>query len=90
MEKTMSGPTAEIYEHAYSGESHEQAVLADNIREHKATAWEIIRGHKGIVGWTFFFALSAVGWGFDAQVNGAAISVPSFRRDFGYGKDLSC
>ncbi len=82
----MSGPTTEIHEHAYSDESREQAVLADNVREHRATAWEIIRDHKRIVAWTFFFALSAVGWGFDAQVNGAAISVPSFRRDFGYGK----
>ena len=87
MEKTVSGPTTEIHGHAYADElSREQAVLADNVREHRATAWEIIRDHKRIVAWTFFFALSAVGWGFDAQVNGAAISVPSFRRDFGYGK----
>ena len=86
MEKIVTGPTAEIREHTCADESCEQAVLADNLREHEATVREVIHNHKRIVAWTFFFALSAVGWGFDAQVNGAAISVPSFRRDFGYVK----
>ncbi|RDW72799.1 hypothetical protein BP6252_06706 [Coleophoma cylindrospora] len=48
---------------------------------------EACRGNASVLWWTFFFAISAVGWGFDAQVNGAMISVPSFRRDFGYTKD---
>ncbi|ORY13441.1 general substrate transporter [Clohesyomyces aquaticus] len=44
----------------------------------------IAHHHPALVWWSFFYAMSAVGWGFDAQVNGAMISVPSFRRDFGY------
>ena len=31
-----------------------------------------------------FMGLGALLWGYDAQVSGATISVPSFRRDFGY------
>ncbi|KAH7419235.1 maltose permease [Cadophora sp. MPI-SDFR-AT-0126] len=45
---------------------------------------EAIQGNGAVLWWTFFFAMSAIGWGFDAQVNGAMISVPAFRRDFGY------
>ncbi|KAH6724133.1 maltose permease [Leptodontidium sp. 2 PMI_412] len=45
---------------------------------------EAIQGNGSVLWWTFFFAMSAIGWGFDAQVNGAMISVPAFRRDFGY------
>ncbi|KAL3426963.1 maltose permease [Phlyctema vagabunda] len=46
-----------------------------------------MKGNRSVLWWTFFFAISAIGWGFDAQVNGAMISVPSFRRDFGYTLD---
>ncbi|KAL3474115.1 maltose permease [Aspergillus californicus] len=47
----------------------------------------VFRHHKAIIAWSFYWALCAVGWGFDAQINGAMISVPSFRRDFGYVLD---
>ncbi|KAK0125363.1 hypothetical protein ONS96_009211 [Cadophora gregata f. sp. sojae] len=45
---------------------------------------ETIQGNGAVLWWAFFFAMSVIGWGFDAQVNGAMISVPAFRRDFGY------
>jgi hypothetical protein len=59
-------------------------VITDNVHEHQLTFLEVARHHKALIWWSFYFAMCAVGWGFDAQVNGAMISVPSFRRDFGY------
>ncbi|KAH8751460.1 maltose permease, partial [Hyaloscypha finlandica] len=57
---------------------------ADIDQEHQLTFRDAWKHHKAIIGWSFFWAMCAIGWGFDAQVNGAMISVPSFRRDFGY------
>ena len=31
-----------------------------------------------------FIAIGALLWGYDAQVGGGVLSIPSFRRDFGY------
>ncbi|KAH7329462.1 maltose permease [Stachybotrys elegans] len=56
-------------------------------QEHDLTLRGILQSHKAIVWWCFFWAMCAVGWGFDAQINGAMISVASFRRDFGYVLD---
>ncbi|KAK8932675.1 Major facilitator-type transporter ecdC [Metarhizium anisopliae] len=52
--------------------------------EQELTVATICTRHKLVVWWCFYWAMAAVGWGFDAQINGAMISVPSFRRDFGY------
>ncbi|KKY15570.1 putative maltose permease [Phaeomoniella chlamydospora] len=49
-----------------------------------ASAKDVLRNNKSIAAWCLFFAMTAVGWGFDAQVNGAILSVPRFREDFGY------
>ncbi|KAH7121296.1 maltose permease [Dendryphion nanum] len=62
----------------------EAALQADRLDEEGLTFSYVIRHHPALVWWSFFYAMSAVGWGFDAQVNGAMIAVPSFRRDFGY------
>jgi hypothetical protein len=51
--------------------------------EHSLTAWQAIRSNKRVVGWCVFFAFSCIGWGFDAQVNGAMVGVPGFRKTFG-------
>lgn len=63
-------------------------VITDNVHEHQLTFIEVAQHHKALIWWSFYFAMCAVGWGFDAQVNGAMISVPSFRRDFGYAPSL--
>ncbi|KAJ5379946.1 uncharacterized protein N7496_002374 [Penicillium cataractarum] len=59
------------------------ALITDNFLEHEQTVFQVIRDHPALVWWAFFFSVSAIGWGFDAQVNGAVLSIPSFRRDFG-------
>jgi hypothetical protein len=56
---------------------------SDAHLEHELTLTYVLTNHKALAGWSFFWALCAIGWGFDAQVNGAMISVPAFRRDFG-------
>ena len=45
-----------------SVELHENATAQDNLREHNAYLGSVILGHKKIVWWTFFFAMSAVAW----------------------------
>ena len=45
-----------------SVELHEYAVAEDNIREHGISMYDAIMRHKKICWWTFFFAMSAVGW----------------------------
>ncbi|KAK7899976.1 hypothetical protein LTR67_003722 [Exophiala xenobiotica] len=61
----------------------EQARVAAE-EEHQLSVWSALTTNKTVVFWCVFFAFSAVGWGFDAQVNGAMISVPQFRLTFGY------
>ncbi|TDZ67823.1 Major facilitator-type transporter ecdC [Colletotrichum trifolii] len=63
------------------------AVATTNQQEHDLTLREVFKNHKTIVWWCFYWAMAAIGWGFDAQINGAMISVESFRRDFGYVAD---
>jgi MFS family permease len=62
----------------------EARLAVDDSLEHELTVKYMLAHHNKLIAWTFFWALCAIGWGFDAQVNGAMISVPSFRRDFGY------
>lgn len=59
------------------------ALINDSFLEHEQTVFQVIRNHPVLIWWAFFFSVSAIGWGFDAQVNGAVLSIPSFRRDFG-------
>jgi sugar porter (SP) family MFS transporter len=63
------------------------AVNADRQLEHDLSLRDVFKRHPAIVGWSFYWAMAAVGWGFDAQINGAMISVSAFRRDFGYVQD---
>ncbi|KAJ5758457.1 hypothetical protein N7520_005613 [Penicillium odoratum] len=56
----------------------------DRSAEHDLTLRYIARHHPAILWWCFYWAMAAVGWGFDAQINGAMISVAAFRRDFGH------
>ncbi|KAF9885302.1 hypothetical protein FE257_013019 [Aspergillus nanangensis] len=59
------------------------ALIYDSVFENEQTVWQVIRSHPALVWWAFFFSVSAIGWGFDAQVNGNALSIPAFRQDFG-------
>ncbi|TQV96367.1 hypothetical protein V2A60_003220 [Cordyceps javanica] len=60
------------------------ALREDNKAEHELTVKQVLKAHPILVWWIFYWAMAGVGWGFDAQVNGAMIGVESFRRDFGY------
>ncbi|KAK5057779.1 hypothetical protein LTR84_011780 [Exophiala bonariae] len=61
----------------------EQAQIAA-AEEHNLSVWGALTQNKKVVFWCIFFAFSAIGWGFDAQVNGGMVGVPQFRRTFGY------
>jgi hypothetical protein len=43
-------------------ESREHPIAKDNRREHGSSTYQLIMGHKKICFWTFFFAMSGVGW----------------------------
>ncbi|EPS39421.1 hypothetical protein H072_6816 [Dactylellina haptotyla CBS 200.50] len=63
----------------------QQTVIEnDNAEEHSLTFSYVLRNHPSLIFFSFYWAISAFGWGFDSQINGAMISVPAFRRDFGY------
>jgi hypothetical protein len=101
MEKTMPTDVAQVERTAESenGDKVEAKIAADTSLEQELSVKYMLKHHKKLIAWTFFWATCAIGWGFDAQgrvhtpitlsssnaetVNGAMISVPSFRRDFG-------
>ncbi|KAL2208247.1 maltose permease [Sarocladium strictum] len=62
----------------------EEALQVDHSLEHEINVKQVFRNHPALVWWCFYWAMAAVGWGFDAQVNGGMLGVRSFRRDFGY------
>ncbi|KAL7945180.1 general substrate transporter [Trichoderma barbatum] len=62
----------------------DDTVRVDLQREHELTVKEVFFNHPALVFWAFYWAMTGVGWGFDAQVNGGMLSVEPFRRDFGY------
>lgn len=65
------------------GEKVQTQLAVDDSLEHEITVKYMITHHKTLIFWVLWWATCAIGWGFDAQVNGAMIGVPSFRRDFG-------
>lgn len=52
-------------------------------QEHSFTPLQAIRTYWRAFGWSMFMSIGALLWGYDAQVGGGILSVPSFRRDFG-------
>ncbi|KAL4814745.1 maltose permease [Aspergillus spinulosporus] len=67
--------------------SHKEHSDPPDIVEDSMTFSYVVKHHRTIILWSFYWAMCAVGWGFDAQVNGAVISVPMFRRAYGYVSD---
>ncbi|KAL8420794.1 hypothetical protein RB594_003558 [Gaeumannomyces avenae] len=74
-------PVAEHHDPKHHGETN------INQQERDLTLGEAFRNHKTLIWWCFYWAMCAVGWGFDAQINGNMIAVEAFRRDFGYVAD---
>ncbi|KAF4214442.1 hypothetical protein CNMCM5878_009252 [Aspergillus fumigatiaffinis] len=67
--------------------SHKEHIHAVHSVEDSVTFSYVLKHHKAIIAWSFYWAMCAIGWGFDAQINGAVISVPAFRREYGYVLD---
>jgi hypothetical protein len=85
MDDLVEKPIAQ--EHIESAESETaNTTRRANDLDKNVTVRDVFRKHPQLAWWIFFWAMSAVGWGFDVQVNGAMISVPAFRRDFGYAQ----
>ncbi|CAM1502765.1 Fc.00g075410.m01.CDS01 [Cosmosporella sp. VM-42] len=81
-----------LSEHGVSGVEHSadpktETMVTERQAEHDLTLKQVLRNHPALVWWSFYWAMAGVGWGFDAQINGAMISVAAFRRDFGYMQD---
>lgn len=85
MAETLSEKQSGTLEHIETMQT--KGVIEDpntaNEQEKQITVRDVFTKHPRLAWWIFYWAMAAVGWGFDAQVNGAMISVPAFRRDFG-------
>ncbi|RSH91961.1 hypothetical protein EHS25_009331 [Saitozyma podzolica] len=67
---------------------HAAATLIQAAKEeHSYTPLTAIRKYWRAFVWCMFMNIGALLWGYDAQIGGATLSVPSFRRDFGYTYD---
>ncbi|KAH6892441.1 general substrate transporter [Thelonectria olida] len=73
--------------HEFADLKGEAVVESDRQAEHDLTLKQVFANHPALAWWSFYWAMAGVGWGFDAQINGAMISVEAFRRDFGYVQD---
>ncbi|KAL2829441.1 maltose permease [Aspergillus cavernicola] len=82
MEKKASNGGAEQAE--VEGNQKEEWVESRRTQEDNMTMSYLFKHHQAVIWWSFYWAICAIGWGFDAQINGAMIAVASFRRDFGY------
>lgn len=51
--------------------------------EHAITPSQAVRTYWRAFAWCLFINMGALLWGYDSQVGGGLLSVPSFRRDFG-------
>ncbi|KAI0951244.1 hypothetical protein AcW1_008337 [Taiwanofungus camphoratus] len=61
------------------------AVLAQAAaKDHALTPLQAIRTYWPAFFWCQFVCMGALMWGYDWQANAGLLSVPSFRRDFGY------
>ncbi|KAJ9150389.1 Maltose permease [Pleurostoma richardsiae] len=74
---------AQVSHYNHDDKDPKSAVPA-GVENQISSLKDVFKHHKTLVWWCFFWAMCAVGWGFDAQINGAMIAVASFRRDFGY------
>lgn len=67
----------------------EDANLSETIRvdhqlEHELTVRDVFKRHPALVFWCLYWSIAAMGWGFDAQINGGMLAVKAFRRDYGF------
>ncbi|KAL4947757.1 maltose permease [Aspergillus filifer] len=53
----------------------------------KLSVRQVVVESPAVVWWAFYWGMAGVAWGFDVQINVAAISIPSFRCAFGYMQD---
>ncbi len=65
MEKVSGSPNTEALEHAdpvANGERKFSQAMVDVDSEHQLTFGDVWKNHKAIIGWSFFWAMCAVGW----------------------------
>ncbi|EEY23479.1 maltose permease [Verticillium alfalfae VaMs.102] len=87
MDKIDDNETTNVVATVSHHDTKEGMSTSANQQEHELTLKTVFKHHKAVIWWCFYWAMCAIGWGFDAQINGAMISVAAFRRDFGYVVD---
>ncbi|KAJ0425529.1 maltose permease [Aspergillus carlsbadensis] len=70
-------------EAAATGIEDVNIVATSNARD-RLSLRQLVTDSPAVVWWAFYWGMAGVAWGFDSQINGAVLSVPSFRRAFGY------
>ncbi|KAF7596129.1 hypothetical protein BBP40_003391 [Aspergillus hancockii] len=61
-----------------------KGTTREDIGDEQTLTFGQIARHPKLIGWLLFWCMCALGWGFDTQVNGAMVSVPAFRKYYGY------
>ncbi|RXG50444.1 hypothetical protein VDGE_04820 [Verticillium dahliae] len=87
MDKINDNETTNVVATVSHDDTKEGMSTSANQQEHELTLKTVFKHHKAVIWWCFYWAMCAIGWGFDAEINGAMISVAVFRRDFGYVVD---
>jgi hypothetical protein len=65
MEKSSGSPCSEVLERAdpaVKNDRKSSQVMVDIDTEHQLTFRDVWKNHKPIIGWSFFWAMCAVGW----------------------------
>ncbi|KAI0725563.1 maltose permease [Fomitopsis betulina] len=60
------------------------ALAQAAVTEKSYTPFQAVRIYWKATIWCLFMCMGALLWGYDSQVGGGLLSVPSFRRDFGF------
>jgi SP family general alpha glucoside:H+ symporter-like MFS transporter len=53
------------------------------LKQHELTLSQAIKYYRPAIGWSFLFSLGVIMAGFDPQLVGTLVAIPTFQRDFG-------
>ena len=62
MEKVKSDSQTPYVAGVEQVDSKQDKIAADIELEHELTVRDVLRNHKGLVWWCFYWAMAAVGW----------------------------
>jgi SP family general alpha glucoside:H+ symporter-like MFS transporter len=65
-------------------DSQQVAAHATDFEDHDATIWQTIRENPWACFWCLYACWTIILVAFETQASGAVVSIPQFRKDFGF------